>query len=174
MMSIKKYVKALVKTTTKSHLEEIYNQLVYIEFLKKNQKYKLIINSPIISKADKVEFLVSTLNITDSKIINLLKLLVENNRLNELPRLIFLLKDIIAELTGDYKGYIITKDQISESKLAEIETKLSSKFNKNIKLEQKLSKRGGIQVYVESLNIEVAIFEEDIKEKLIKDIIRAI
>jgi len=173
-MSIKKYVKALVKTTTKSHLEEIYNQLVYIKDLSKNDKYKLIISSPIITKEEKVEFLISALNINDTKTINLLKLLAENNRLNELPSLVALLKDIIADLTGDYKGYILTKEQISESKVAEIESKLSAKFNKNIKLEQGTSEREGIQVYVESLNVEVAIFEEDIKEKLIKDIIRAI
>jgi len=173
-MSIKKYVKALVKTTTKSHLEDIYNQLVYVKELSKNSKYKLIIFSPIISKEEKIEFLISTLNITDTKVINLLKLLAENNRLNELPILVSLLKDIIAELTGNYKGYIITKNRISESKIAEIESKLSKRFNKNIKLEQGLSDKEGIQVYVESLNVEVAIFEEDIKEKLIKDIIRAI
>ena len=173
-MSIKKYVKALVETTTKEHLETIYNQLKKIEAVSKNDKYKLIILSPVVSNEDKVKFVSEILDTQDEKVINLLKLLVVNNRLNELPSFVSLLKDIIAELTGDYIGYVYTKDSLSESKLAEIESKLSAKFNKNIKLQQKPSNKAGMQVYVDSLNVEIAIYEDDIKAKLITDIIRAI
>ncbi len=173
-MSIKKYVKALVKTTTKEHLETIYNQLSAINAVAKNDKYKLIILSPIISNDKKVEFIVEALKIEDEKTINLLKLLSLKNRLAELPALVALLKDTIANLTANYKGYVYSKEPLSESKIAEIESKLSNKFNKNIKLEQKTADRDGIQVYVDSLNVEIAVYEDDIKEKLIKNIIRAI
>jgi len=173
-MSIKKYVKALVQTSTKEHLETIYNQLSAINSIAKDDKYKLIILSPIISKEDKVKFIVDALNIEDEKTINLLKLLAMNNRLVELPSIVALLKDTIANLTGDYKGYVYSKEPISESKIAEIESKLSNRFNKNIKLEQKTSNKNGIQVYVDSLNVEIAVYEDDIKSKLIKNIIRAI
>ena len=173
-MSIKKYVKALVETTTKEHLETIYNQLSVINAVAKNDKYKLIILSPIISNDKKVEFIVEVLKIEDEKTINLLKLLSLKNRLAELPALVALLKDTIANLTGNYKGYVYSKEPLSESKIAEIESKLSNKFNKNIKLEQKTADRDGIQVYVDSLNVEIAVYEDDIKEKLIKNIIRAI
>jgi len=173
-MSIKKYVKALVETTTKEHLETIYNQLSAINAVAKNDKYKLIILSPVISNDKKVEFIVEALKIEDEKTINLLKLLSLKNRLAELPALVALLKDTIANLTGNYKGYVYSKEPLSESKIAEIENKLSSKFNKNIKLEQKTADRDGIQVYVDSLNVEIAVYEDDIKEKLIKNIIRAI
>ena len=173
-MSIKKYVKALVETTTKEHLETIYNQLSAINAVAKNDKYKLIILSPVISNDKKVEFIVEALKIEDEKTINLLKLLALKNRLAELPALVALLKDTIANLTGNYKGYVYSKEALSESKIAEIESKLSNKFNKNIKLEQKTADRDGIQVYVDSLNVEIAVYEDDIKEKLIKNIIRAI
>jgi len=173
-MSIKKYIKALVETTTKEHLEEIYNQLLPITEVAKTQKYKLIITSPVISNDDKVKFIADTLNINDEKTLNLLKLLSLKNRLNELPRLVMLLKDTIANLTGDYKGYVYSKESLSEAKIAEIENKLSKRFNKNIKLEFRTFDRQGIQVYVDSLNVEIAVYEEDIKAKLIKDIIRAI
>jgi F-type H+-transporting ATPase subunit delta len=173
-MSIKKYVKALVETTTKEHLETIYNQLSAINAVAKNDKYKLIILSPVISNDKKVEFIVEALKIEDEKTINLLKLLALKNRLAELPALVALLKDTIANLTGNYKGYVYSKEPLSESKIAEIESKLSNKFNKNIKLEQQTADRDGIQVYVDSLNVEIAVYEDDIKEKLIKNIIRAI
>jgi F-type H+-transporting ATPase subunit delta len=173
-MSIKKYVKALVETTTKEHLETIYNQLSAINAVAKNDKYKLIILSPVISNDKKVEFIVEALKIEDEKTINLLKLLALKNRLAELPALVALLKDTIANLTGNYKGYVYSKEPLSESKIAEIESKLSKKFNKNIKLDQKKTDRDGIQVYVDSLNVEIAVYEDDIKEKLIKNIIRAI
>ena len=173
-MSIKKYVKALVETTTKEHLETIYNQLSAINAVAKNDKYKLIILSPVISNDKKVEFIVEALKIEDEKTINLLKLLSLKNRLAELPALVALLKDTIANLTGNYKGYVYSKEPLSEGKIAEIESKLSNKFNKNIKLEQKTADRDGIQVYVDSLNVEIAVYEDDIKEKLIKNIIRAI
>jgi len=173
-MSIKKYIKALVETSTKEHLETIYNSLNVVMNLAKNEKYKLIISSPMIGNDKKVDFLVDSLNINDEKTINLLKLLVIKNRLSELPKLVVLLKDKIADLTGDYKGYIYSKENLNESKVAEIETKLSKRFNKNIRLEQKHSDKDGIQVYVDSLNVEIAVYENDIKSNLIKNIIRAI
>jgi len=173
-MSIKKYVKALVETTTKEHLETIYNQLVAIKEVSKSEKFKLIILSPVIDNNKKVEFIINTLKIDDEKVKNLIKLLSLKNRLNQLDSLVDLLKDTIANLTGNYKGYVYSKDSLSESKIAEIESKLSKRFEKNIKLEQKVSEKTGIQVYVDSLNIEIAIYEDDIKTKLIKNIIRAI
>jgi len=173
-MSIKKYVKALIESTTKEHLEVIYNQLAPINVVAKDEKYKLIISSPVISNEKKVNFIIESLKINDSKTINLLKLLAIKNRLNELSALVLLLKDNIANLTGNYKGYVYSKESLNESKIVEIETKLSNRFNKNIKLEQKSSNRDGIQVYVDSLNVEIAVYENDIKAKLITDIIRAI
>jgi len=96
------------------------------------------------------------------------------NRLAELPALVALLKDTIANLTGNYKGYVYSKEALAEAKISEIESKLSNKFGKNITLEQKISDKAGIQVYVDSLNVEIAVYEDDIKTKLIKNIIRAI
>ncbi|NPA56048.1 MAG: F0F1 ATP synthase subunit delta [Epsilonproteobacteria bacterium] len=173
-MSIKKYVKALIQTTTKEHLEEIYNQLAAITQVAKDDKYKLIISSPLISGDKKVEFLVESLGIKDQKAVNLLKLLAANKRLSQLPELLSLLKDAIADITGNYKGYVYSHEALAESKIAEIEDKLSKKFNKNITLEQKLTDRSGVQVYVDSLNVEIALYEEDIKNRLIQNIIRAI
>jgi F-type H+-transporting ATPase subunit delta len=173
-MGINKYIKALVETTTKAHLEKIYSILEPIQELSKNDKYKLIILSPVINNNKKVEFLLDILNTNDDKVVNLLKLLALKNRLLELPRLVTLLKDELANLTGNYKGFVYTKEPLSESKIAEIESKLSKKFNKNIKLTQETSEKNGIQVYVDSLNVEIAVYEDDIKTKLIKNIIRAI
>jgi F-type H+-transporting ATPase subunit delta len=173
-MSIKKYVKALVETTTKEHLETIYRQLSVVNSIAKDDKYKLIILSPIISNDDKVRFIVEALKLEDEKTINLIKLLAIKNRISELPVLVSLLKDTLANLTGNYQGYVYSKESLSESKVAEIEAKLSARFNKNIKLEQKESDKSGIQVYVDSLNVEIAVYEDDIKSKLIKNIIRAI
>jgi len=173
-MSINKYIKALVQTSTKEHLTTIYNSLKVVVNLSKNEKYKLIITSPMIDDNKKVQFLVDSLGIKDAKTINLLKLLAIKNRLSDLPKLVSSLKDTIANLTNDYIGFVYTKDKLIESKIAEIETKLSNRFNKNIKLEQKLSDKDGIQVYVDSLNVEIAIYENDIKTNLIKNIIRAI
>ena len=171
---MKKYVKALISTVTKEHLETIYNTLSPISVLSKDDKYKLIIASPVINADKKVEFIKNLLNIEDEKVINLLKYIAFNNRLKELPEFLGLLKDELANLTGDYQGFVYSKEPLSETKIAEIESKLSAKFNKNIKLEQKTSNRSGIQVYVESLNVEIAVYEDDIKARLITDIIRAI
>jgi len=173
-MGIKKYVKALVESTTKEHLETIYSKLTPLVELSKNEKYNLIITSPMVSKSKKVEFLVELLEVKDEKVVNLLRVISENDRLKELSSLVFLLKDILADITGDYKGFVYSKETLSEGKIAEIESKLSAKFSKNIKLTQKTSNRSGVQVYVDSLNVEIAVYEDDIKAKLISNIIRAI
>jgi len=173
-MSINKYIKALSSVTTKEHLEQIYENLKPLVSLSKNKKYNLIITSPLISREDKVKFLVDLLSIDDEKIVNLFKLLAANNKLTYLPSLVKSLKDVIADLTGNYKGYVYAKEPLSESKIATIESNLSKRFNKNIKLVQETKNINGIQIYVDSLNIEIAIYEEVIKEKLISNILRVI
>ncbi|RUM56432.1 MAG: hypothetical protein DSY40_02275 [Nautilia sp.] len=173
-MSINKYIKALSAVTTKEHLEQIYENLKPLVSLSKNKKYNLIITSPLISREDKVKFLVDLLSIDDEKIVNLFKLLAANNKLTHLPSLVKSLKDVIADLTGNYKGYVYSKEPLSESKIATIESNLSKRFNKNIKLIQETKNINGIQIYVDSLNVEIAIYEEVIKEKLISNILRVI
>jgi F-type H+-transporting ATPase subunit delta len=173
-MSIKKYVKALIETESVDRLQDLYSVLSKVNDFSDVQKYNLIITSPILSNDEKVKFLVDLLQVNDEKAVNLLKLLAQNNRLKELPELVFLLKDAIAFLSGSYEGYVHTKEPINENKVKEIEEKLSKKFGKNINLTQSQSNKDGIQVYVDSLNVEVAVYEEDIKTKLITNIIRAI
>jgi len=173
-MAIKKYVNALVKTTTKDHLESLYLELLPLVELSKSEKYNLIISSPLVSKSKKVEFLIDILNIKDQKLKNLFKLISKNDKLKELPLMVALLKDIIANLTGNYKGYIYSQESLTESKVADIESKLSKKFGRNITLTQQTFDKEGIQVYVDSLNVEIAVYENDIKAKLIENIIRAI
>ena len=62
----------------------------------------------------------------------------------------------------------------SEETLKVIESKLSEKFNATIKLQPNKKDINGIKVFVDILNVEVALSEDKIKSDLINNILKAI
>jgi len=174
MSATKNYVKALLAITTKEEAISIYNSLKDIKKVAKTKKYKLVISSPVISDEEKLSFIKSFVESSDPKIDNLLKLLAQNSRLNVLPLLIDELNEAICNATSNYKGVIYSKDELSELVIKDIEDKLSKKTGKNISLTSATFNRDGVKVFVDVLNLEISLYNQDVKDKLIDNIIKAI
>lgn len=169
------YVKALSELTSDiSELQNISMALASIKRLQKEKKYNLIISSPIISNEEKLAFIKDIINSDEKKIDNLLKLLSKNGRLEFLPEIAKMLEEHIATVKNDYIGYVYSKDGLSNEKMSQIEKKISEKLNINVKLVQKDDERNGVQVYVDVLGVEISLYEDDIKQRLIDNIIKAI
>lgn len=168
------YVRALFAVATKEEMSSVYNNLKPIKEVVKTKKYKLIISSPLISDEEKLSFIKSFMKDVDSKTDNILKLLIQNSRLEMLPNFIDELNELICQVTSNYKGVIYSKDELSESVIKDIEDKLSDKTCKNISLTPATFDKDGVKVFVEVLNIEISLYNQDIRDRLIDNIIKAI
>ena len=78
----------------------------------------------------------------------------------------------VSNYFNTYAG--VVEGKVSEATLKEIESKLSEKFNATIKLQLNEKDINGIKVFVDILNVEVALSEDKIKNDLINNILKAI
>ncbi|GAX87812.1 F-type H+-transporting ATPase subunit delta [Lebetimonas natsushimae] len=171
-MVIEKYTKALISSLNKDEQKEIFEALKKLALLSKNQKFILILKSPLLSQEEKINFVKELTNCSNQKFVNFIHILLENKRID-------LLKDIfknyyakLAFLNNTFEG--VVEGEISEDTLKALEEKLSSKFNAIIKLNLEKKDINGIKVFVDVLNVEVAIDENRIKQDIITDILKAI
>ena len=171
-MIIEKYTKALISSLNKEEQKEIFEALKKLALLSKNIKFMLILKSPLLTQEEKINFIKEITECDNEKFINFVKILDENKRID-------LIKDIfknyyakLAFLNNTFEG--VVEGEISEDTLKALEEKLSSKFDAVIKLNLEKKDINGIKVFVDVLNVEVAIDENKIKSDLIADILKAI
>jgi F-type H+-transporting ATPase subunit delta len=171
-MIIEKYTKALISSLNKNEQKEIFEALKKLALLSKNQKFILILKSPLLSQEEKLNFVKEITECNNAKFINFIKILDENKRID-------LIKDIfknyyakLAFLNNAFDG--VVEGNISDETLKVLEEKLSSKFNAAIKLYLEKKDINGIKVFVDVLNVEAQIDENRIKQDIITDILKAI
>jgi F-type H+-transporting ATPase subunit delta len=171
-MIIEKYTKALISSLNKNEQKEIFEALKKLALLCKNQKFILILKSPLLSQEEKLNFVKEITECNNAKFINFIKILDENKRID-------LIKDIfknyyakLAFLNNAFDG--VVEGNISDETLKVLEEKLSSKFNAAIKLYLEKKDINGIKVFVDVLNVEAQIDENRIKQDIITDILKAI
>ena len=171
-MIIEKYTKALINSLNKVEQKEIFEALQKLAILSKNPKFVLILKSPLLSQNEKLNFIKEITNCNNEKFINFVKILDENKRID-------LIKDIfknynakLAFLNNTFEG--VVEGNIDDDMLKALEDKLSAKFNATIKLNLEKKDISGIKVFVDVLNIEVAVDEEKLKANLIADILKVI
>ena len=81
----KKYIKAFVSSIQDSELADASDALGSVSAAFKSQKFQDIIMSNSVKMADKESFVLSLLENPNVKLTNLIKLLAENGRLNDIP-----------------------------------------------------------------------------------------
>lgn len=81
----KKYTKALVDSINSKDISNVIDVLRLFSNCFNDDKFKYIINSPMINKNKKESFLFSLIDTTNQNIINFIKLLNSKNRLNQIP-----------------------------------------------------------------------------------------
>ena len=171
-MVVEKYTKALLMSLKEEEIVPIYEAIKKIASVVKNNKFILIIKSPLLSVDEKVKILSKIAQCDNPKFLNFLKIILENKREDLLKEIYLNLYEKISFYFNTFNGRV--EGNISEDVLKEIEDKLSKKFNANIKLLLEKSDINGIKVFVDVLNVEVAINEEKIKSNLIDYILKAI
>ena len=171
----KRYIKAL---KTSSDVESMSNITTVFSALAesfKDAKFIQVINNPNVQPAQKQEILLESVKSAKSnQIDNLIKLLVENKRINIIPAIaVELIKDV-ANSTKTYDGVISSNSDIDAKVVAELSGGLSKKFDSNITLTSIKNDFNGIKVEVEGLGIEINFSKDRIDSQLIEHIIKAI
>ena len=171
-MVVEKYTKALLKALKKDEVVEVYEAIARVALISNEPKFILFIKSPVLSEEEKIEFLCEIAESKNEKLVNFFKILLENKRMDLIREIHLSLYAKVAEMFNTYAGFVYGK--VSDELLEELEEKLSKKFDATIKLQLKESDINGIKVFVDVLNVEVALSEDKIKQDLISQILKAI
>ncbi len=171
-MVVEKYTKAFLSSLSEEEITPAYEAIARIALVAKDPKFILIVKSPLMSIDEKIKILAEIAEYNNPKFLNFLRIVLENKREDLFKEIHTSLYEKVARYFNTYGG--VVEGKISEETLKEIENKLSQKFNATIKLQLKEKDINGIKVFVDILNVEVAISEEKIKTDLINDILKAI
>jgi len=170
----KKYVKALLKALSKKETEELFKGLNRLVLAFEDHKFKDILLSPDISKSQKEEFILSSLQTKDKKIENFVKLLVSHKRLMDIPAIAGELDYQLSLRKNEFKGLIISNFKMKEPQIKKLEQTFSKKFNSTIKLENRITDYPGVKVEIGALGVEVGLSQDRLKAQLTEHILKAI
>jgi len=171
----KRYIKALKSSSDLSSMQAMQEVFSGLASSFSDDKFVSIIVNPNVNAKDKEELLLNAVKPADSdKINNLIKLLVENNRLNIIPALAKELKKDIANSTKTYEGVIYSDSNIDATTLEALGNGLNKKFNSTITMAFVKNDFNGIRVEVEGLGIEINFSKDRIDSQIIEHIIKAI
>ena len=171
----KRYIKALKSSSDVESMTNITSVFSALADSFKDDKFIKIIDNPNVQTSDKLEILLEAVkSAKSSQIDNLIKLLVENKRVNIIPAMAIELKKDVAISTKTYDGVISSNSDIDSKVVAELSSGLSKKFDSNITLIFVKNDFNGIKVDVEGLGIEINFSKDRIDSQFIEHIIKAI
>ncbi len=170
----KRYVKALVASLSEKELEEASVAISSIAGALGDAKFKSIINSPDLTKGQKSDFILSMVENPSQKLTNFIKLLVDNDRVGDLPHIAKGLKSEIASIKGEYEGELISNFEVDESQISDIESAISKKLDKKVKLSNVVSDYPGLKVEIDDLGVEVGLSTARLQSQLVEHILKAL
>jgi len=171
----KRYVKALKKTFKPKEISVVGGVFEALASGFENEKFLHVFESRDVSKAQKQEILLSAVkSVKSTKVNNLMKLLVENGRINIIPAIASELHKEIARMNKSYSGNVYSDRDIDAKTLTGISKGLSKKLGVAISLEMVKSDFDGIKVEVEDLGVEINFSKNRLNTQLIEHILKAI
>lgn len=170
----KRYVKALVESLDDSTLKSFLDSLQKISALYEIEKFNTILQSPDVSKEQKMEFVLLVLENRDSKMDNFLKILNENDRLMLIPSIKDELQKQISQKENIYDGEVYSDWRITKAQLTKLESGFGKKFGATVKLNAIKSDYPGLKISIDSLGIEASFSVERLKAQITEHILKAI
>jgi len=171
----KRYVNALVASTNKKERATFSKILLEMTEAFSDSDVVEKLSSPLITNEAKTSIVVESLGNADKKLVNFIKIIGENGRLDLLPTIAKVLKQAIQNETNKYEGVVTTHSKLKATELKKLQESLATYTNgANIELTQEVSDIDGIKVSVEDLGIEVNFSKQRVKEQLIDFITKSL
>ncbi|MFK5974954.1 MAG: F0F1 ATP synthase subunit delta [Sulfurovum sp.] len=169
----KRYANAL-----SSFKKELPNSLVLLNTLSEvlaDKDISSVISSPMVSNKHKTEMILSALDESaDNTLINFIKILGENRRLDLIPVITKLLNREQQVISNEYEGILQSNSTIDEVSVANLEETLKRYTGATIKLTQESTELDGLKVVIDDLGIEVNFSKQRVKEQLIDFITKSL
>ena len=129
---------------------------------------KTALTSPIVSAEKKTEMILSTLGKdADTTLVNFIKILGENKRLDLIPAIAKVLNADLQKESNKYEGVLKSSKKLGKEELDKLEKTLEKYTGSKIQLTQEKTDLDGLRVSVDDLGIEVNFSKERVKEQLI-------
>ena len=172
----KRYVNALVDSTSKKDRVDFSKILLGLADAFSDEKVSEILTSPLVSNEQKTALILDALGEdANDKLVNFIKIIGENGRLDLLPTIAKVLKQAIQKETNKYEGVVTTSTKLKAEELKDLQASLAKYADgANIKLTQEISDIEGIKVSVDDLGIEVNFSKQRVKEQLIDFITKSL
>ncbi|MSN96635.1 F0F1 ATP synthase subunit delta [Campylobacter sp. FMV-PI01] len=170
----KRYVKALMEQFNEDELKNAILNLENISLAFDNDKFRIIINSPVVDDFKKFEFILMFIKHPFVKFENFIKLLMENKRLVFIPEIYKRIRIEMATLNGEYFGEISSKENLNSEEIRKIEDIFSKKFNAKISLKQNTKEYNGIKISLEELGVEISFSIDRLRQDMNEYILKAI
>jgi len=162
----KRYTQAL--SSVAKNLPEILESLNVLSEAFKSSDVKTILTSPIVSSEQKTQMILSTLgDDVDKILVNFIKILGENGRLELIPAITKVLNSDQQRIANEYEGILRSTATLDEEALSKLENTLKQYTGSTIKLTQETTDLEGLRVSVDDLGIEVNFSKQRVKEQLI-------
>lgn len=170
----KRYVKALLKDSDSSKISSISSEISTIASAYSSEKFVSIISSSEVSIKDKENLILSFVENCSQTIVNLIKLLSANKRLEIIPAIAAELKAELSRVNNSYEGVVYTNKELSGEYVSSIEEKFSQKLGVKLKLTQDVCDYNGIKVDIDSLGVEIGFSKDRLKSQMIDHILKAV
>jgi F-type H+-transporting ATPase subunit delta len=141
-----------------------------------DEKVAEMLTSPLVTNEQKTSLVLESLGEdANVKLVNFIKIIGENSRLDILPTIAKVLKQAIQKESNKYEGVVTTSTKLKAEELKELQASLTKYTNgASIKLTQVISDIEGIKVSVDDLGIEVNFSKQRVKEQLIDFITKSL
>lgn len=154
-----RYAEALFQLAEEENkTSEVYSEIFEMnDLIKNNVDLYDVLRSPFISRDEKKN--VADRIFTDSvsrNSRNFLMVLIDNNRTTELDSIVLSFKNMLNDKNNVSEGKVITAIALTEEQLSELESNLSAKYNRSIKLVNEISEDiiGGVLVKIGNEEID--------------------
>ena len=162
----KRYAKAL--SSVSKNVAAIADVLNVLSSSIKTKEVQIALTSPIVSNEKKTEMILATLGDgADTTLVNFIKILGENKRLDLIPAIAKVLNSDLQKVSNEYEGVLTSKKTLDAKALSNLEETLKKYTGSSIKLTQEKSNLDGLRVSVDDLGIEVNFSKQRVKEQLI-------
>ena len=127
-----------------------------------------MLKSPIVSTEKKTEIILAALGKnSDNNLVNFIKILGENKRLDLIPAISKVLNAELQKAANAYDGILKSSKKLPKEELKKLEDTLGKYTGASITLTQEKSDLDGLRVSVDDLGIEVNFSKQRVKEQLI-------
>lgn len=162
----KRYASAL--SSVSKDMTSVLNVLNVLADVISQKEVKTALTSPIVSNEKKTEMILSTLEEgTDVALVNFIKVLGENSRLDLIPEITKVLNSNQQRVANEYEGVLKSAATLDAMTLSDLEKILKKYTGSTIKLTQEKTDLDGLRVSVDDLGIEVNFSKQRVKEQLI-------